>query len=168
MLLIVPNLSHLHPVRALDIDAALWTPQQIAERGIEVTSFGEYRPRWMQDVPQYDPRPAEMIYGDAKYQQTGKGPTWWNASFDASGPAGVQVNTAWFPGWKLRIDGMPANTWPADRTGLIRFEIPSGHHLATLAWTRTPALWAADMISLLALAIPILAAIRRPRLPPIQ
>ncbi len=167
-LLIVPNLSHLHPVRALDIDPALWTPQQIAERGIEVSSFGEYRPRWMQDWPPYDPRPAEIVSGDATYQQTGKGPTWWNASFDVANPATVQVNTAWFPGWKLRIDGASANAWPADRSGLIRFEIPPGHHLATLAWTRTPALWAADMVSLLALAILILSAARRTPLPPVQ
>jgi hypothetical protein len=158
-LLIVPNLSHLHPASAMNIDPALWTPQQIAQRGIEVSSFGEYRPRWMQDWPQYDARPAEIVSGGASYQQTGKGPTWWNASFEAASPATVQINTAWFPGWKLRIDGVPANIWPADRSGLICFEIPAGRHLARLDWTRTPALWTADLLSLLAFGILILAAL---------
>jgi len=163
-LLIAPNLSHLHPARALDIDPALWTPQQIAQRGIEVSSFGEYRPRWMQDWPPYDPRPAEIVAGYASYRQTARGPTWWNAAFDGSGAATVQVNTAYFPGWRLRIDGAPANMWPADQSGLIRFEIPAGHHLAVLTWTRTPTLWTADLVSLLAFAILILASLRsRPR-----
>jgi hypothetical protein len=157
-LLIAPNLSHLHPASVLNVDPARWTPQQIAQRGIEVSSFGEYRPRWMQDWPQYGP-PAEILSGDADYQQTGKGPTWWSAEFDAASPASVQVNTAWFPGWTLRIDGAPANAWPADRSGLIRFEIPPGHHIVALDWTRTPVLWAADLVSLLALATLILAAL---------
>ncbi len=167
-LLIAPNLSHLHPARALDIDPSLWTPQQIAQRGIEVSSFGEYRPRWMQDWPAYDPRLAEIVSGLATYQQTGKGPTWWSATFDATGPSTVQANIAWFPGWRLLIDGTSANTWPAERSGLIRFELPPGRHLAALTWTRTPVLWTADMVSLLALAILILAAVRRRQLPPIQ
>jgi len=156
-LVIVPNLSHLHPAQALDIDPTLWTPQQIAQRGIEVSSFGEYRPRWMQDWPAYDPRPAEIVAGYAGYQQTGKGPTWWNAVFDASVPATVQLNTAFFPGWRLRIDGAPAKIWTSDGPGKILFQIPSGHHVAAIEWTRTRALWVADVVSLLALGFWILA-----------
>jgi hypothetical protein len=156
-LVIVPNLSHLHPAQALDIDPTLWTPQQIAQRGIEVSSFGEYRPRWMQDWPVYDPRPAEIVAGYAGYQQTGKGPTWWNAVFDASVPATVQLNTAFFPGWRLRIDGAPAKIWTSDGPGKILFQIPSGHHVAAIDWTRTRALWVADVVSLLALGFWILA-----------
>ena len=39
ILLIAPNLSHLQPDHYRDVDLAFWTPQQIAERGIEVTSL---------------------------------------------------------------------------------------------------------------------------------
>ena len=158
-LLIAPNLSHLHAIRALDIDPGQWTPEQIAPRGLEVSSFGEYRPRWMQEWPAYDPQAVEIVGGSATYRQTGKGPTWWNGAFDAAGPAEVQMNIAWFPGWRLRIDGAPANTWPSGRSGLIRFEIPPGQHAVVLAFARTPAVWTGDLASLAALAILLVTAL---------
>lgn len=156
-LLIIPNLSHLHPGSALDIDPANWTPQQIAQRAIEVSTYGEYRPRWAREWPAYDPRPAEVIAGSATYRQIAKGPALWSGDFNATTPATVQLNLAYFPCWQVRVDGAPVAIKPADNTGLIRFDIPPGHRTVTVAWVRTPSLWAADLISLAALALLLVA-----------
>lgn len=158
-LLILPNLSHLHPGSTLDIDPSLWSPDDIAQSGIEATSLGEYRPRWMQDWPAYDPRPAEVVGGYASYRQTGRTPVSWAAAVDAGTPATLQLSTAYFPGWRVRVDGAPVKTWPSDGVGLIRFDVPPGHHLVIADFTRTPALWAADLISLLAFAVLVMIAI---------
>ncbi len=160
-LLILPNLSHLHPQNALDIDETQWSPQQIAERAIETSSLGEYRPRWMQDWPKYDARPAEVVSGYASYRQTGKTPISWAGAADASTPATIELSTAYFPGWRVRIDGAAVKTWPADATGLIRFDLPAGHHVIVADWRRTTPLWVADLISLFAFGI--LIAIGLPR-----
>jgi len=158
-LLIVPNLSHLHPQNALDIDETQWTPQQIAQRGIETSTFGEYRPRWMVDWPRYDPRPAEVVSGYASYQQTGRTPVSWAAVVDATTPATVQMSTAYFPGWRVRVDGAPVQVQPSKDVGLIRFDVPPGHHVVIADFVRTPELWVSDMTSLLAFGIAVLIAI---------
>jgi hypothetical protein len=156
-LLIIPNLSHLHPGSTLDIDQAMWTPQQIAQRGIEAASLGEYRPRWMQDWPKYNPRPAEVVSGYASYQQTDRNPIAWAAVVDAKTPATLEMSIAYFPGWSARVDGTPVTKFPSDQ-GFIRFDVPPGHHTVVLTLTRTPALIAADLTSLAAFIVMLLLA----------
>jgi hypothetical protein len=159
ILLIVPNLGHFQPRDLHDIDERFWSPTQIAERGIEVTSFGEYRPKPMDQVPAFDPRPGEIVSGNAQIQQTGKSPEAWSGIIPAQTPATAQLQLAWFPAWKLEVDGKPAVMRPAENTGLIRFDVPPGDHRVTILWSRTPAMWVADILSLLALCILVVAAV---------
>jgi hypothetical protein len=159
MLLIAPNLSHLQPEHFREADLNFWTPQEIARRGIEVTSRAEYRPRWMLDLPAFRNEPIQIVSGEATVQQTGRSTIVWSGTIHASTPATAEMSIAYFPGWRVRIDGADVPAWPADRTGLIRFQISAGDHRVEVAWTRVAKIWAGDVISLLALCILIAAAV---------
>lgn len=158
VLLIVPNLSHLQAGHYRNIDSTSWTPEQIAVHGIEVTSFAEYRTRWMQDVPPYRPQPV-TVAGAAQIQQTGRSPIFWSGAIKAFTPATVELSLAYFPTWRVLLDGHEIPAVPADRTGLMRFQVPAGDHQIAVLWTRNGVMWFADALSALALCILIALAV---------
>ncbi|HLX44843.1 MAG TPA: glycosyltransferase family 39 protein [Bryobacteraceae bacterium] len=151
--LIVPNLPHLHPGEFVDVDPSFWTPREIASRGIEASSLGEYRPRWAQAPPPSNPRPAEIVSGYAEIRQTGGSPVLWSGVVTARGPVVAQMPLAYFPEWRIQVDEVSVKAWPSDNIGLIRFNVPDGAHQVNVAWTRTPVLWTADGLSLFALLL---------------
>ena len=156
-LVIVPNLSHLAPKQLRDVDPAFWTPRAIAARGVEVTTAGEYKPRWVHLVPPYRPVTAMVVNGEAELRPTRRTPISWSAQVTAKQASSVQLAISWFPGWQVRIDGAPAEAQPAEPTGQIRFDVPAGDHRVEAVWARTPAMWLGDGISLASLVLLIAA-----------
>ncbi len=158
-LLIVPNLPHLHPKQFRQVDLALWGPQQMAARGIEVTTASEYVPRWVRIWPAYDPRPLRVLGGEAIIAQSRSTPVSWSGRLQVKSAGTAELPIAWFPGWQVRIDGAPVETAPATPTGLIRFQIPAGEHTVDAAWTLTTPRFLGDGISLLSLAAFLVSAV---------
>jgi hypothetical protein len=150
-LLIIPNLFHLAPPRLHDVDPAFWTPQQIAARGVEVTTAREYMPRWVTALPAYNPRTAMVIEGDADVQQLGRTPVSWSALVSARRSSSIQIVISYFPGWQVRIDGRETESSPVAPTGQIRFAVPPGEHRVEATWRRTGVMWMGDIISFAAL-----------------
>jgi len=150
-LLIVPNIAHLHPKQFHDVDPTLWTPAQIAWRGVDVATAGEYRPRWMQTLPPFTVEIAGAA--DAQIRQTRRTPVSWSGEIQAAYPTTVEMAIAYFPGWRARVDGREVESHPADNTGLIRFDVPAGAHHIDVAFTRTASVWAGDLISLLCVVL---------------
>ncbi len=132
-------------------------------RGIEVTTAAEYVPRWVKSWPAYDPRPARIPGGEAVVWQGRRTAVSWSGRIRTAAGGTAEMPIAWFPGWVVRIDGVPVPTQPADPTGLIRFRVPAGEHALDAEWTRTPPRRLADGISLLSLAILLVVAIRSVR-----
>jgi len=158
-LLIAPNLSHLHAGKYRNIDSGSWSPHQIAQNGIRVSSFGEYRPVWMQEIPAYRQRPLEIVSGHGFAQQTGRSPVSWNGEIKAASSVTAEMFIAYFPCWHVWIDGKETTARPADRTGLLRFDIPQGDHQIAVVWTRNAVVWIADGLSALALCFLIAALV---------
>jgi hypothetical protein len=152
-LLIVPNLAHLAPRGLADVDPAFWTPRAIASRNLEVTTAHEYAPRWVLRTPAYDPNGAAVVAGDAEVRQTGRSPSAWSGQADVKAPSVVHLAISYFPGWKVLIDGSPAETAPAAQTGDIQFTVPPGTHRLEAQWTRTIPVWLGEGITLLSLAV---------------
>jgi len=158
VLLLVPNFSHLHAGHYRDIDLKSWTPQQIAQHGIAVTSYEEYRPVWMQQTPGYRPLPV-IVSGAAMIRQTGRSPVSWSGAIHAATPATAEMSLAYFPCWSVRVDGQEIPAFPADRSGLLRFEVPAGDHTVSIVWTRSGVMWLGDGLSALALCLLIALAV---------
>ena len=158
-LLIVPNFSHMHPDHYRNIDSKDWTAEQIAQRGLEVTTFAEYRTMWMKDVPPFRSQPVTIVSGTAQVQQNGRAPTFWSGTIRALSPATAEMWLAYFPCWRVTVDGKEVAARPADRTGLMRFDLSPGNHEVSVFWTRTPVMWVGDGLSALALCVLIALAV---------
>jgi hypothetical protein len=164
-LLIVPNLSHLHPKTLVDVDLSFWTPQQLSLRGFETTTMAEVTPRWITGLPAYTPVAATVLSGDAQIGRPGRTPFSWSSPVNAQVASTIEMQTAWFPGWEVRLDGQRVPAGPGTPSGLITFQVPPGEHLVRLDYGRTDVERAAAGISILALlaAIGIGAVSRRKR-----
>jgi 4-amino-4-deoxy-L-arabinose transferase-like glycosyltransferase len=53
----------------------------------------------------------------------------------------------YFPGWTVKVDGMPVPVSPAPSTGLIEASLPAGHDVVVLLLEATPAQTLGDVIS---------------------
>jgi hypothetical protein len=151
-LLIVPNLGHLAPRGWRNVDPSSWTASAIASRGIEVTTAGEYVPRWVSLSTPYSPHVGAVVDGEAEVLQTGRTPVSWSAQVAARRASAIQLAIAYFPGWEVRVDGMSAEAKPAAGTGRIRFGVPPGEHHVEARWSPGGAVWFGDGITLASLA----------------
>jgi hypothetical protein len=154
-LLIVPGLSHLHPRQLVDVDLAFWTPQQLSLRGFETTTMAEVTPRWIAGLPAYTPLAATVLSGEAEIIRPGRTPFSWSSPVHAKVASTIEMQTAWFPGWEVRVDGQRVPAGPGTPSGLIAFQVPPGEHIAEVAYRRTAAEKTAAGISILALLVAI-------------
>jgi len=163
-LLIVPNLSHLHANRVGNVDLAFWTPERLAERGFETTTMAEITPRWVPALPPYTATAALVVSGDAQIEQPRPTPFSWSSPVRCKVASTIEAQTAWFPGWELRVDGVAVPAGPSPRSGLITFQLPPGDHTVDLQYGRTAVEKAAAGLSIAALILAIVLA-RRDRSP---
>jgi hypothetical protein len=154
-LLIVPNLSHLHPKQSVDVDLSLWTPQQLSLRGFETTTMAEVTPRWITGLPAFTPLAATVLSGDARIERPGRTPFQWSSPVYEKSTSAIEMQTAWFPGWEVRVDGRPVPAGPGPLSGLITFQVPPGEHVVNVDYGRTAAEKAAAGISIAALLVGI-------------
>jgi hypothetical protein len=165
-LLIVPNLSHLHPKALVDVDLSFWTPQQLSLRGFETTTMAEVTPRWITGLPAFTPVAATVLSGDAEIRRPRRTPFSWSSPVHANGASAIEMQTAWFPGWEARVDGQRVSAGPGTPSGLITFQVPEGEHVVSVDYGRTDAEKAAAAISILSLLAVIgVAVVSRGKLP---
>jgi hypothetical protein len=146
-LLIIPNLSHLHPARFDPVDLEFWSAPQIARRNIGAATADEYRPRWLR------PAPASAVANVTVVRQTRKTPEFWSGDVDLARASATEIPIAFFPGWRVRVDNRAVPAEPCANTGLLCVQAPAGKHRITAAWTGTGPSRAGDAISLVALAL---------------
>ncbi len=70
---------------------------------------------------------------------------------------GIAFPILYWPGWRARIDGAPADVRPVEGSGYIAVDVPPGEHTVVLALGRTPVRAVAEAVSL-ATALGMLAA----------
>jgi len=70
-------------------------------------------------------------------------------------PAAVTLRLPriFFPGWRIRLDGQAAKAEPSGPWGLLSVDLPAGDHRVVARFGETPLRVAADIVSLLSLAI---------------
>jgi hypothetical protein len=159
-LLIVPNLSHMHSRQPVDVDLAFWTPQQLSLRGFETTTAREVTPRWLPGLPSFTPFAAKVLSGDAEIRQPLRTPFIWSSPVISTVASTIEMNTAWFPGWEVRVDGRLVPAGPGRPSGLITFQVPAGAHLVEAEYGRTPEEKTAAGISIAALVLALVLARR--------
>jgi hypothetical protein len=136
---------------------------------IGTTSFGEYLPIWVKQIPRESPLepmyqaggviqrldlaylPSEAMVESAVYNFN-------RYEFVINSPQPYQAifHTFYFPGWTALINDQPALTTPVTERGLIGVPLPPGRQRLQLFFQETPLRRTADVISIIALGITLI------------
>lgn len=111
------------------------------------TSSNEYLPIWVKDTPRKAPEKKIEIKGqgtvEIKTYKTHKR----IFTVKTEEPATVQVNTLYFPGWNLKVNGQTTKIDYIDNNGLLVFNVPKGTSEIVLNFRETPLRLISDIIS---------------------
>jgi hypothetical protein len=151
--LIGVNFGHIGADRYYRLDPQDWTPTQIAQRGVSVTTTGEYEPRSVLSRPPYQPENFRILDGDAKVTAQVRRPTSWLIQINASRETSVEASLYNFPGWTASLDGAAIPIRVSVPTGFIQAAVPPGEHLLELELRRTSPRRYGEAISLIACVI---------------
>jgi 6-pyruvoyl-tetrahydropterin synthase related domain len=106
LLLVVPNWDHPKPEAHIEVHPDDWTPQRIAEGGVETTVSREYEPRSIQLWPRFDEKRFLVISGDANVLAPRFSPTAWSATATCHTRSVIEARLSYFVGWLcLRMTG---------------------------------------------------------------
>lgn len=157
--LVLPALPHAKPASYLSLDPALWTPQQIAIRGAVAGTFETFEPRWVRERPVYTGGVVHVRRGTCTPSVQSRTPTRLVASVTATTDCELELPIAYFPGWRVTVDGVPAPWSEPSASGGIRLTVAPGSHALEAEFVRTPVRWVADLTSLIALVILALSSL---------
>ena len=132
-----------------------------ASGAIGTTSFGEYLPIWVTQLPRESPLEQfyrenepisrlarEYLPSEAAVEWANYGVNHMEFGITAPTPYQLVVNTFYFPGWQAKIDGQPASLTPFSDRGLISITVPDGRREISLSFHETPVRQTANVISL--------------------
>jgi hypothetical protein len=139
---------------------------------VGTTSFGEYLPVWVRQVPVDSP--LEPLYRsgapldrlDRAYLPVGvqvKSVTFGanHARLTLISPEATQLvfHTFYFPGWRATVNGQKTDTFPVSERGLLGLSIPAGESRIRLRFGETSIRLVADVISVLGVTTSLALAV---------
>ena len=139
-----------------------WTTMQrvdpvVREVGFYTTNEGtttvadEYMPRWVQVPPkQRAEKPIEFFSGKGTIQIVEPSTQKIDAIVDASERSVMRINTVYYPGWGVQVDGLPAAIDYQNARGIMLVAIPAGKHRVNAEFRETVPRFVADTLSVIA------------------
>lgn len=118
------------------------------------TVANEYMPVWVRELPRTrQTGRVEMVNGDAELVLKSATTQKIEATIDAQTEAVVQINTIYYPGWGIIIDGSPTVIDYANPQGLMRARVPPGNHTLLVEFRETVPRFGADVVSFLSACV---------------
>ena len=112
----------------------------------------EYLPIWVKDKPQGRPESkVEIIHGGGNIYNLQTNSKKTEFKITANLDSKIQINTVYFPGWQVNMDGSSINIDYSNRQGVITLSVPKGEHTVIAAFSETPIRLSSDIISLISL-----------------
>ncbi len=143
---------------------------------VGTTAKNELLPIWVERLPAppavpawQDRLPADTLPPSARLITADYGPIRSKLTLETAEPFTAVFHALYFPGWRVRLNGMAVPVAPQPETGLLTFPVPAGQHTIDIVFGETPLRRAANLISLaslvglLALTIPQWGSIRHRR-----
>ena len=148
---------HAGPETFHDVKDTDYSPQAIAVRDISVTTAREYEPIWVQQRPQTSAaEPLTLLEGEGRVLSVRLSPTYYEFHAEITEEARLRVNTFYFPGWTLYVDGVERPIDYNNPQGVMEFSLEQGEHLVQVLFTDTPVRLWSTRLSLLALFLLLL------------
>lgn len=136
-IVVLANLAHTEPNGFLRYDDEYYSPESIASKGLNTTTFEEFESRWVEKRPPRSPLPLSAAPGIdfvAAAERTASR----SYVVRLSRKADVEAALFWYPEWRVSVDGSPVPTTLVPVRGTFTFPLEAGEHRITLELTRTP------------------------------
>jgi len=109
----------------------------------------EYMPIWVLEKPNFRAdQKIEIEEGDARIITQEIRPTEYNSVIESPTTSKVKVNSIYFPGWQVDVDGTRQTIDYRNKYGLITFELPKGRHEVIIKYGKTPVHLISEIVSL--------------------
>lgn len=116
------------------------------------TVQNEYMPKWTKVVTTYTVKaPLEIVSGQGIISSVIRSGASINAQVILQTQSTLQINTLFFPGWEVFLDGRKVAIDDKNPLGVMRFSAGSGNHTVRSVFSETPLRLFSDVISLLCL-----------------
>lgn len=124
------------------------------------TVANEYMPRWVREFPtQRASSEVEFYKGKGTFEHTDITTNKVVASIKTEEDSIVQINSVYYPGWGVFLNGVPAKISYDNPQGVIRVFVPKGEYRIITEFRETVPRFIATIISLMSLLIFISAII---------
>jgi len=107
---------------------------------------------WMSWQKERPAQRMEMVNGEGIITMKKEEMTTFLGEITTRTGGSVRTNVAYYPGWRINVDGIESQAKP-DEKGAISAVIGPGTHTVAVYFSRTPLRLAADLISLVGLAV---------------
>ena len=123
---------------------------------IGTTTFGEYLPTTVQEIPTTSPMVESMRAGRPVSRWDAPGARVIQARdnglaaeliLESDAPVQVAYRAFYFPGWQASLDGQPANLRVVPPLGLMAIDVPAGRHTLTIRFGSTPLRAISEIVS---------------------
>jgi len=148
---------HAGPETFLEVTDADYSPRTIVARDVAVTTSREYEPIWVRERPQTPAtEPLILLEGEGSLLGTWLSPAYYEFQVEIAEEARLRVNTFYFPGWTLYVDGAERPIDYNNPQGVMEFSLEPGEHLVQVLFADTTARLWGTRLSLLALFLLLL------------
>lgn len=146
------------------------TPSEFFDKGdiyyatneATTTVKNEYMPKWVKNNPkEHYKNKVEIANGkisDLKVRSN-------NINFVSSSTRDTEItiNTIFFPGWKVFVDGNNSSINYNNKSGVIKFNLSSGTHKVTTNFSETPVRFVSNIVSLASFLVLLIIVVNRSR-----
>jgi hypothetical protein len=155
---------YARPETFLEVRDADYSPWTIAARDIAVTTAREYEPIWVRERPQA-PAAERLTFleGEGRLSDAWLSPAYYEFRVEITEEARLRVNTFYFPGWTLYVDGVERAIHYNNPRGVMEFPLEPGEHLVQVLFADTPVRLWGTRLSLLALFLLLLTPMSQRR-----
>lgn len=151
------SFRHADPQSFRTLTDADYSAANIASEGLPATAR-EFEPIGVRQFPaKAASEPLSVLSGTTSYTMTGRTPIERTFIVAATTPAQLRMNTFYFPGWTLYVDGVRRTTNQTNQNGLMDFPLATGTHNVRFAFQNTPLRTWSTRVSVSALAVLLLA-----------
>lgn len=149
-----------------------FTPKEFIDKGdmYYISNFStttvknEYMPKWVKkDLPGLPPQKIEIVTGDGVIVEKQQSFNSLTAQVSLKKESIVQINTVYFPGWTVLVDGKETEILYDNPYGLIQLKLPQGDYVLEAKFTETSVRLVADFFSLLATGVLLFLFVRQVR-----
>ncbi len=148
------NFEHARPEKMTEVTDAEFTPELIASRWLAPTTALEYEPIWVRERPTSPAaEPATLIAGQGRVTVVKRTPPESEFRVETNGEARLQINTFYFPSWKVEVNGRERLIDRSSAQGVMQLSLDAGVHEVRLHLGTTPIRVFSGVLSILAIVL---------------